>query len=71
MRVRDYAAERYNRRTRAMERQADALARIAAAMEVQALASVTQTGGPGRSWTTKTASEFMDSLASMAERLAR
>lgn len=71
----DYNAERYNRRTRAIERQAaaleaiaDALRENAAAAKVSAIAAATaasasQTSGVPRVWKPETAGEFMNLLA--------
>lgn len=71
--TRDYAAERYNRRTRAIERQATALERIADALAVTALANVAEAGMPNegrvRSWTSECARERLDKLSSAAGRL--
>lgn len=82
MTVRDPWAERYNRRTRALERQAaavmeqaNALDRIASALEVSALAdtlgaSPVNTGaGTSRVWTKKFASETLRRLSAAAERI--
>lgn len=65
--TRDYAAERYNRRTRAIERQADALARIADALTVSAIADAANTKAPhlagSRAWTEERASILMRRLS--------
>ena len=71
--TRDYAAERYNRRTRAIERQATALERIADALAVSALADAADVGMTTRDrqrvWTAAAASEKLNRVSRAAERL--
>jgi hypothetical protein len=71
MTARDYAAERYNRRTRAIERQAAAAERIASALELSALAAATTAGvhptHPTRTWKTEHLSRLLNRLTSRAE----
>ena len=76
-------AERYNRRTRALERlasveayKADSLDRIAAALELQALATAAATKAPtadglGRVWTETFAAKIQGAVASAAEKIGR
>lgn len=71
--TRDYAAERYNRRTRAIERQAGALERIAAALTVTALADAANARATAvngsHAWTHEKAAELMEQVADAAGRL--
>ena len=71
--TRDYAAERYNRRTRAIERQATALERIAEALVVTALADAAEAGmansGRQRMWTNEKASAMLQEVSNAAGRL--
>jgi len=74
MSERNYDAERYNRRTRAIERQATALERIADALVVSALAEAAEAGmetgsNRKRSWTNEYASRALNKLSNLAERL--
>ena len=71
--TRDYAAERYNRRTRAIERQATALERIADALTVTALADAAEAGMASgvrqRVWTGEKASTMLDKVSRAVEGL--
>lgn len=81
MTTRDYEAERYNRRTRALERQAaaleaigDALREQAAAARVQAIAAAASTSAPTttgnrRAWRVGIAQGFMTRLADRVREL--
>lgn len=74
MTSRDYAAERYNRRTRAIEKQAHEVGRLADALTVIALASAAQTtsqtaDGSSRKWKQPFATQLMGRLSSATERL--
>jgi len=74
MTARDPWAERYNRRTRAMEKQARAAVRIAEALELLATAAVagTRVGTPDgrrRVWTEKYAKEVQDSMSERERRM--
>lgn len=82
MASRDYAAERYNRRTRALERlahaemaQVDALERIAAALELQALTaaaavSPVHTTSSDRSWTNEYARTLLGHVSNAVRRVS-
>lgn len=74
--ARDYQAERYNRRTRALERQADALEKIADALAVTAIAHAAATQAPTvdggkRTWTEERATDLMNSVSMAAQNLER
>jgi hypothetical protein len=73
MSTRDPAAERYNRRTRAIERQADAMQRIASAAELLALAATTSASvrNEGRRiWSTQRGSDLMAQISRRAKELS-
>lgn len=73
--VRDYAAERYNRRTRAIERQAEAMTRIAEALEVQALTAAlgtpVQMVNNTRVWREEFAAKQQERLSAWVKELRR
>lgn len=81
MAARDPWAERYNRRTRAIEAQAqaermkvDALDRIAAALELQAIATAAGTKVPtpatGRVWTQEYATKLQQKISALVAKVA-